>query len=214
MKKNLFVLLIAMVTALVANAQIDFSNLRIDVGGNYTMYKGDFQQKTAGVKARLSLPINENMALGIGFTYGFPIKIASQTALSGGGSVPSEFVYKFKTIHLEYDYYFGGEKEEGLSVYASGRLGFVWAKYDEKIKGTVPPGEDPIDLVEPGSENGFTINVALGTQYSLGRIKVFGDAGIALPANQVNGQYVENVIPAHFMFNLGLRIPFGGGSDY
>ena len=214
MKKNLLILVITMITVSAANAQLDFSNMRVDVGANYTMYKGDFQQKTPGVKVRLSVPAGEIGALGLGFTYGFPIKFPSEVTFSGGSTVASEIVYKFKTISLEFDYYFGGENEEGFNIYASGRGGLVLASYKEELKGNAPSGESPIDLLEPGSENGFTLNLALGGQYSLSRIKIFGDAGIAIPANQVNGQYVENVIPAHFMFNAGIRIPLGQGSNY
>jgi len=202
-----------MSTVLAANAQLDFSNMRVDLGANYTMYKGDFQEKTAGTKIRLSVPAGEKAVVGLGFTYGFPIKTPSEVSLSGGGSLPSEIVYKFKTISLEFDYYFGGENEEGFSVYGSGRAGLVLVNWKENIKGSIPSGQTADDQLEPGNENGFTLNLALGGQYSLSRINIFGDAGVAIPANQVNGQYVENVIPAHFMFNVGLRIPFGQRSE-
>ena len=214
MKKTLLILVIAMITVSAANAQLDFSNMRVDLGMNYTMYKGDFQEKTPGAKIRLSVPASEKAVLGLGFTYGFPIKIASEVSYSGGSSVPSEIVFNFKTISLEFDYYFGGENEEGFSVYGSGRGGLVLVNWKEKLKGNAPSGQSPEDQLEPGSENGFTLNLALGGQYSLGKIRIFGDAGVGIPANQVNGQYVENVIPAHIIFNAGIRISLGQGSDY
>ncbi|HEX2627599.1 MAG TPA: hypothetical protein VHM26_01260 [Chitinophagaceae bacterium] len=214
MKKMLIAMFIVMGTLSTAHAQLDFSQLRIDIAGNYTMYKGDFGESTPGAKLRLSLPMNEKVALGIGFTYGFPIKVPSEVAHTGGGTTASEIAFKFKTITLEGDYYFGEEKEEGLNVYASGRIGFVLVSYKENLKGTIPAGEEPLYMVEKTNESGFTINGALGLQYSLGNAKIFGDAGFALPANQVNGQYVENVIPAHLMFNVGLRFSLGGGGEY
>lgn len=214
MKKILLSFAIAMIAAPVVNAQLDFSSMRVDVGANYTMYKGDFQQKTPGVKVRLSVPDNEAIAVGVSFTYGFPIKIASEMAFTGGSTVPSEVVFNFKTIALEADYYFGGEKEEGLSVYASGRMGLVLVNYKEKLKGTAPSGEEPAYDNVSGKDNGFTINLALGTQYAVGgRLRLFADAGVALPANQVGGQYVENVIPFHIMFNAGVRFSLGAGSE-
>ena len=214
MKKNLFILVIAMITTLTAGAQLDFSNIRVDVGANYTMYKGDFQQKTPGAKVRVSLLANEKIAVGLGFTYGFPIKIPTTVTYTGGGTVPSEVIYNFKTISLDVNYYFGGEKEEGFSVYGAGGAGLVLVGFKEKIKGTAPAGQEPQDQLEPGTETGFSINLGLGGQYALGNAKIFADAGIALPANQVNGQYVENVIPAHFIFNIGVRFSFGSRSDY
>jgi opacity protein-like surface antigen len=213
MKKNLFILVIAMITVSVAKAQFNFSNIRVDVGANYTMYKGDFQKKTPGAKLRASFLANQKFAVGLGFTYGFPIKIPSTITYSGGSSVPSEVVYNFKTISLDVNYYFGGEKEEGLSFYGGGGAALVLVSYKEKLKGTAPSGQNPADQLEPGNESGFTLNLCLGTQYALGRAKIFADAGIALPANQVNDQYVTNVIPAHFMFNLGVRFSLGSESE-
>lgn len=214
MKKMLIAVFVAVGTVSAAHAQLDFSQLRIDVAGNYTMYKGDFGESTPGAKLRLSLPMNEKIALGLGFTYGLSIKVPSVVSHTGGGTAESEVAFKFKTITLEADYYFGEEKETGLNVYASGRIGFVLVNYKEKLKGTIPAGEEPLDMVEKTNESGFTINGALGLQYSLGSAKIFGDAGFALPANQVNGQYVENVIPAHLMFNVGLRFSLGSSGGY
>lgn len=213
MKKKLSLTALSLIFVLVTKAQPDFSDIRFDIGANYTMYKGDFQEKTPGIKIRAAVPFSEKMAMGLGFTYGFPIKTPSIVALTGGGTVPSEIVFNFKTITLEADYFFGGEKETGVTVYGSGRAGFVLASYKEKLKGTIPAGEEPLDQVEATTESGFTLNGALGLQYALGAAKIFADAGVALPANQVNGQFVANVIPAHFMFNVGIRIGLGGG-DY
>lgn len=213
MKKVASLLAFVIITGSAAQAQPDFSDLRIDVGGNYTMYKGDLQKSTPGAKVRIAVPFSEKLAAGLGFTYGFPIKQPSEVALSGGGSVPSEFQLNFKTISLDVDYFFGGEKEEGLTVYASARMGLVLASVKEKIKGTIPPGEEPMDQSEKVNENGFTIGLGLGSQFALSSMKLFADAGIALPANQVNGQYVYNSIPAHFIFNVGVRFSLGGG-DY
>ncbi|MET0393832.1 MAG: hypothetical protein ABW019_11860 [Chitinophagaceae bacterium] len=212
--KKLLLVFTGIFAVAAASAQISFSDLRLDVGGSYTMYKGDFGQNNAGAKIRFSLPVNEKAAFGLGFTYGFPIKTASEVMLTGGSTVPSEFVYNFKTITLDGDYYFGGEKEEGMSVYASGRMGLVLVSMKEKIKGSIPSGQQPVNQLEPVSENGFTLGLSLGGQYAFGNAKLFADAGIVLPANQVNGAYVDNVIPSHFAFNLGLRFSLFGGSGY
>lgn len=213
MKKYLLILAIATITTTVAKAQLDFSSIRVDVGGNYTMYKGDFQRNTPGVKLRLSVPDNEKMAIGLGFTYGFPIKQASEVPYTDGSTVASEFSFNFKTISLEWDYYLGGDNEEGFSVYASGRAGLVLVSGKEKLKGTPPAGEEPLYTFETVKENGFSIGLALGGQYALGRARIFADAGLAFPANQVNGVYVENVIPTHFTFNAGLRFSLGSGGE-
>ena len=102
------------------------------------------------------------------------------------------------------------------TITVSGQVGagLILVNYEEQLKGSVPPGSSPIDQVEKTNENGFTINLGLGGQYSFGRPKIFAEAQLALPANQVNGAYVENVIPAHIIFNVGVRFSLGQGSDY
>lgn len=213
MKKKISLSGLFIFLVLAAQAQLDFSDMRFDIGANYTMYRGDFQQKTPGVKIRAGVPLGEKNLVGLGFTYGFPIKVPSSVSLSGGGSVNSEIIYNFKTISLNADHFFGGENEEGVSFYGSLGAGLVLVSYKENIKGTIPSGQSALNQIEKGSESGFTINGGLGLQYALGSAKIFGDGGIALPANQVNGQLVENVIPSHLTFNVGLRISIGGGSD-
>ncbi len=77
--------------------------------------------------------------------------------------------------------------------------------YQENLKASIPATSTPTDQIEKQNESGFTINGGLGGQYSFGRSKIFAEALIALPANQTNGQYVQNVIPSHFIFNVGYR---------
>jgi hypothetical protein len=68
--------------------------------------------------------------------------------------------------------------------------------------------------MESYSENGFVLNGLIGGEYKLGSPSLFAEAGIAYPANQVGNSYVENVIPAHFTVNIGVKFSLGGGSSY
>jgi hypothetical protein len=56
-----------------AMSQFDASQLSIGLNGNYTMYKGDFQQKTPGVQLRLGYDISEKTSAYLAFNYGFPL---------------------------------------------------------------------------------------------------------------------------------------------
>lgn len=189
----------------------DFSQARIELGGNYTMYKGDFKQKTPGVKLRFSVPFSEKIAAGLSFTYHLPIKVASEVALSGGGKTESEIKYNFKTIGLDANYYFKEEEEEGFTPYGTVGLSYIMVSYKESVKGTIPAGEEATDMVPSESKSGFGLNFGLGAQYSFGQPKVFGEAGIVLPANKVQNELVANPIPAHFVFNVGVRFALGSG---
>jgi hypothetical protein len=190
------------------------AQLSVGVSSNYTMYKGDFQKSTPGAQARVSYGFSEKTAGVLSFTYGMPIKSASVATLqdAGGGSTTakSEIKFNFKTFNLVGHYTFVGDHESTVSMYGVVGAGLVLVSYDEAIKENYDKtAYTPIDLVK-GKENGMTINLGLGGSYKLGTPIIFAEAGIALPANQANGQYIENVIPAHFAFNLGLKFNIGG----
>lgn len=215
MKKTV-VLMVAIAFATVSQAQFDAANLYASVSGNYTMYKGDFQQKTPGVKLDIGYSFSEKVRGALGFTYHLPIKGASTVTASNGissTSVPSEIVYNFTTISVLGNYTFGESEENPVSFYSPLGVALVMTKYKENLKGTLPTGYAATDQLEPGKESGFVMNLGLGAQYNFGSARAFADASLVLPANQVNNQYVANVIPSHLVFNAGIRIPFGARSS-
>jgi Outer membrane protein beta-barrel domain len=211
--KHFFSAAVLLLVSIVSQAQLDFSDVRVEVAGNYTKYMGDFDQSTAGAKFRVSVPFNEKVRIGLGYTHGFPIKQASTVSLSPSGSAPSEFVYNFKTITLDMNYLFGEEKYNGFTPYGTLGAGMVLVGFQEKLKGSLPSGATALDQAPKQSVNGFTFNFGLGAQYSFGKPKAFAEAAFAFPANQVNNQYVVNPIPAHLMFNVGVRYQLGSGSS-
>ena len=214
--KKTYLCVLVIVIASTTQAQFDASNLSASLSGNYTMYKGYFQQKTPGVKIDLGYSINEKLRVSLGYTYHAPLKEASIIATTNGTDSKdevSEIKYTFSTISLACNYTFIGTEEDVFSIYAPVGVSYVSVKYSEKMKGAATSGYTALDQLEPGKESGFTINLGLGAQYNIGKLRLFGDAGIALPANQQNGQYVENNIPSHFVFNAGVRIPFGERSS-
>jgi len=217
MKTTMFTIVVAMLFAAPASAQFDASNLSGSLSGNYTMYKGEFQKSTPGAKIDLGYSITEKIRVSLGYTYHLPIKEASSIYASNGmdlKSLASEIKYNFMTIGVAMNYTFIGTEEDVFSVYTPVGANYVSAKYKEVLTEAIPDGYAAQDAIEPGKETGFTLNFGLGTQYNAGGLRFFGDAGIALAANQTNGQYVENNIPAHFVFNVGVRIPFGPRDSY
>jgi hypothetical protein len=206
----LSILAIAMI--MTASAQLSFG-----VNANYTMYKGSFQRSTIGSQIRASYAVNEKAAAVLSFNYGFPIKDPSlvmlQDNFGGTKTVASEINYKFKTFNLLGNYTFVGDDESTGKFYGLAGIGVVLVSYDETIKENYDKNTyTPMDQVK-GKDNGFTINLGLGGEYRLGAPALFAEAGLALPANQANGQYIENPIPAHFILNVGVKFNFGGG-DY
>jgi hypothetical protein len=206
--KKIFIFLISLLALQSASAQFS-----VAVNGNYTMYKQDFQQSTPGAGFRVYYGVDEKIFATFGFVYGFPINVPSFVTVTGGTSsqeVATEVKYNFKTFNLMAHYSLIGDEETTGRLYGSGGIGFVLVSYKEKITETYDhttysPGE-----LWDGNESGFTINLGIGGEYKVGKPVLFADAGIALPANQTNGTYVENNIPTHFTFNIGARISLGG----
>jgi opacity protein-like surface antigen len=211
--KHFFSAALLLMASMASKAQLDFSDLRVELAGNYTQYKGDFKESTPGVKLRVSVPVGERVRVGLGYTHGFPIKLPSSVSLSPSGSAPSEFSFNFKTISLEGNYLFTDEKPNGFTPYGTIGGALVLVSFQEKLKGSLPVGSTALDQAPKESVNGFTINLGLGAQYSFGKPKVFAEAGLALPSNQVNNQFVTNPIPFHLTFNLGVRFSFGSGDS-
>ena len=181
------------------------------VNANYSMYKGDFHKSTPGAQVRLGYDFDEKISGFVGFTYGIPIKEpSSSVVMDQNGNmqdVPSEIKYSFKTIHFLVHYTFVGDQESTGKFYGIAGAGLVLVSYKASITGSYDKNSyTPMDQIN-GSTSGFTLNFGLGGEYKLGGPSLFGEAGIALPANNVNNYYVYNPIPAHFFLNAGLKFP-------
>ena len=210
--RKAFMLCLAIAFTYASQAQFESSNLYGSVSGNYTMFKRDFKQKTAGVKIDVGYSFTEKIRAAIGYTYHAPIKVAYSTQVTNGIDVQyinSEIVYNFSTISLLANYTFSQSEEQPISFYAPVGIGYIMVKYKEKLKQAVPAGYNTVNQLEPGKESGFVMNFGLGGQYNFGTFRAFVDASLVLPANTVNGQYVENAITTHLVFNAGVRIPIG-----
>lgn len=214
MKKIYFFFFLAFISASA------FSQFSVGAAANYTSYKGDFQKATPGGHIRLGYGVSEKFTANLGFTYGMPIKQASAVMVADdmGNTmdVASEIKFNFKTFSLLANYRFIGDEETAANFYGQFGAGLVLINYKEDITGSYDKNtyQHPQDLIEKSNESGFTLNFGLGGEYRIGTPSIFAEAGIALPANKVNNSYVENVIPTHFVLNLGIKIPFGNNSDY
>ena len=213
MKKISFYLLLISISACA------FSQFSVGAAANYAAYKGDFQKSTPGAHIRVGYQVNEKITANLGFTYGLPIKQASSVSVMDDNentiSVDSDIKFNFKTISLLGNYRFIGDEESTGSFYGQIGASFVLVNYKEVITGSYDKNvyKYPQDLVEKTNESGFTLNFGLGGEYRIGTPVLFGEAGLALPANQVNNSYVENVIPSHFTFSLGVKIPLGARNN-
>lgn len=205
--RKVFLSLLGIASFCAASAQ-----LTVGLNGNFTKYGGDLDRSTPGIGVKVGYQ-KERFAFELGFTNGFAITeqssaIAYNNSTGGEKMVPTEARLNFKTISLMSNRTLIGDEESTGSMYLGFGASFVIASYSEKVKGNVESGYTVTDLPSD-SENGFTLNGLIGGQYKLGKPAIFGEAGFSYPANTVNNAYVANAIPAHLVFNLGVRFRLG-----
>ncbi|HSN59314.1 MAG TPA: outer membrane beta-barrel protein, partial [Ferruginibacter sp.] len=164
--------MLALTASTMSFAQISASDFSIGVAGNYTMYKGDFQKSTPGIKLELGYGVQSKVGFTLGFTKGFAIKTPSEINSSNGlgdsKTTSSQIQTNFSTVSLNVNYRFIGDEETALSVYAPVGASFVMAKFKETPNEAIPAGYTAMDQMEPGKESGFTINGGLGVMYKIG----------------------------------------------
>lgn len=192
-----------------ASAQLSFG-----LNGNYSKYGGDLSKSTSGFGVRASYE-QEKYAVVLGFTNGFPITEDGTTTVSHNTNGTTQTVaiqgkLNFKTITLMGNRTLIGDAESTGKFYLGLGASYVMAKYKEQITGNYDKNAYTASEMYNDTESGFTINGLLGGEYKLGKPAIFAEAGVALPANQVNNGYVENAIPAHLTINLGVKIRLGG----
>lgn len=196
-----------------AQAQIDFSAIHLDIAGNYTKYGGEFQQKTTGARIQASVPVSDRVRVGLGYTHAFPLKLASTTALYPYDYVNSEETYNFKTFTLDVIYNLKDEEGEGFNAYGIAGAGYTMVSIKNEIKEAIPPGFSVNNGWNSENASGLIINFGIGASYSFGLPGVFAEARLSLPSNKVNNVYIENPIPMHIGFNVGLRLSFGDADN-
>lgn len=218
MKKKVFVMMSALCMSVAGFSQISASDFTVGVAGNYTMYKGDFQRSTPGVKVELGYGLLKKVGFSLSYTKGFPIKTASQLVVSNstGNSqtIPAEVRTNFSTIALAAQYRLVGSEESAFGLYLPFGAAYVAATSKQKTTQSVPAGYTTSEgNFESDKESGLTLNLGLGAQYSIGMPTIFAEGALALPANKAGDTYITNYIPGHFILNAGVRITLGARED-
>lgn len=195
------------VLVLAASAQISFG-----VNGNYSKYAGTVSKSAPGFGVRASYE-QERYAGVLAFTNGFAItEKGTRTVTNAAGNskeVASEGRLTFKTISFIGNRTLIGDEESTGKFYLGLGASFVMAKYTEAITGSYDNSYKAPEMNKE-SNSGLTINGLLGGEYKIGMPSLFAEAGVAIPANQMNNSYIENVIPAHFIINVGVKFTLGG----
>ncbi|HEY0041231.1 MAG TPA: hypothetical protein VGB71_11240 [Flavisolibacter sp.] len=206
--KKIILSLCGLVSFCVASAQFS-----VGLNGNFTKYGGYVSKSTPGFGVRAAYE-KERYAAVLSFTNGFAITEKSSVDVVHNTNfttktVASEVKLNFKTISFMGNRTLIGDEESAGNFYVGFGASFVMAKYSEVITESYDKAYTAPEM-ESGSENGLTINGLVGGSYKLGKPAIFGEVGFAFPANKVGETFVENAIPAHLVFNLGVKFTFGG----
>lgn len=201
------------------------AQIGIGAGYNYTKYLGDFGQGNSGLNFRLSYNRSEKGTINGGFIYGLPLKFNYQITATASSNQTDPFFndedaievdaaekISFKTFYLNYNYFFLKDNEEPFGMYGIFGAGLVAVSSETEIIGKYDKSKYNL-AYEPEKESyfGFMIHLGLGTQFNFGPLSVFGEGLIGIPANRVNNQEVENVIPFNAGVNVGTKYTFGSG---
>ena len=217
MSKRLTKLLAVVILLLTINPRD--SKGQISVGGtlNYTKYLGGSTIKSAGIGLQGSYDVSDQLAVRFTFQYNFPAEMNEYTYVTAFSSATSpsqlEIPYSTTTNVMMFNFdgkkYFGNASVEDGGFYGLAGLGLALAKskfetgsYDQSLY------YSGFDATSSNTSQ-FYLRLFLGYEYSLSKLKLFGESGLGLAANQVNEEEVEIQLPSYFNFNIGVRLPLG-----
>jgi hypothetical protein len=211
MKKLLSIAIILSTTK--CFAQFEASRISAGLSANYMYF---FKQHIGllGTKFDLGYRYSDKVNGYLSYTYSTPIKTKSEYSSNSSGigsfTVPTEITTKISTVSIGGQYFFN-DNPEAFSLYSPIGASLILGSYTEKSTGPSTPTGYAFPNEGNPKESFTSIMMfgGIGASYPAGPVNIFADASIAIPANRVNGEYVEVNIDSHLIFNVGIRIPFG-----
>ncbi|MFM2358428.1 MAG: hypothetical protein RLY16_421 [Bacteroidota bacterium] len=203
MKRKLL-LLFFVVLAGVVNAQKGFSYLNVDGHIGYAQFLGSLKYKPMVKGISLSFPLGETARCRIGYSKLGYSNFTGLAYLSNSGYAASNVRTTMELINFDILYYIEEPIGTGLFSYVFSGGSYIHGSYIEYPKGGIPEGEE---LVTPNIANlrGFDLHVGIGSEYSFGRPRVFGEvyAGYIPWPLQNGATYTTRV---KFGCSVGVRV--------
>ncbi|MEJ6979008.1 hypothetical protein WG906_01010 [Pedobacter sp. P351] len=198
MKKTLLALAVLGTFTFSSNAQINLS-----AGATYSNYGSDIGNATPGIQLRGAYNISRKKAVALGVAYSLPVK---QTIDYGAGSY--EQTSSFISGNLFGIFHLIGGYDNNFSLYFPLGISYVLGEYKAVSSAATTTQNEKL--------NGLTFNLNLGTQFRIGSPLIFAEAGFAIPSgntsNTQTGVTGTNLVPAHSILQLGVRLPLGSDS--
>ncbi len=198
------------------------SEAQIRVGGGLSFIKffGGSTYKNLGFGINGEYDLNDKTGLYVGFNYYLPNSTSGTTVVTAlsSATVPSFVSVNEKTsqslmqINLGGKKYLGTNMYKGFGFYAFAQLTILL----NSVTTTVDDNYDKLAYAPSGTTSGseslssLNIGIGVGASGNVGKkIMVFGNLGLNIPANKVNGQNVEVTMPASLIIDAGVKYSLG-----
>lgn len=215
MKKHL---LIATTILLLFFAHKSYSQYFISTNLSYTSFLGTKKVKSLGIGISNGFAVSERF----GFVGGIDYFKSSKSKFTVDAEATRNYIdpqvlkvsgrYKllFLKFHFGPKYYLYGGIEEELGVYAVGNLGLIVGSigttFDSYDKSNY---RVPNNFYETDHLFGYAIELGGGIERDFSFAYLFADLRYNIPADRLYSfEEEEKLMPAFFLINAGVRIPF------
>jgi len=196
-------LLLAVCLAVSASAQ-----LSLGAGGNYTRFLGDYQTNKPGFHTRVQYE-KGLYGLGLQYTYHAPLHLLFVGSLDAPSSSPNstdtKIDIRFQSIDLFLRRAILDNTDSKAKLYGGLGASWVFLRYQEKYM-TAYTGA-PVSPLEDGKNQSLSVNAMLGTEYSLGRVALYGEAAYSLPTSKWYIKQTINTISPRLSLQVGVKLP-------
>lgn len=186
---------------------------------NYNMYFGGTGMKIFGLGIFGDYGKTEDVGIRGALNYYLPYVKSGGTWLAdaladstkpGAIEVGLKYKYNFYNVSLDGKKYFGDGSYEDGGLYGFLGLGLTIAQFRYEIDAYDKTKYEATPFDENSKESfiQYIIRGGLGYERSLDFASIFAEGVLNIPANNVNGQYVEIQIPLSAGLHAGIRFPF------
>jgi hypothetical protein len=185
-----------------------WSQLSVGAGGNYTRFLGDYQKSTPGFHTRIQY---EKGAYGLGlqYTYHVPFQQLFYTYLDAPSTSPdrtdTKIDFRFQSLDLFIRRSILGNADSKAKLY--GGFGASWVFLVYKEKALAAYSGTPIFPLEDGHNRSISVNAMLGSEYRLGNVALYGEAGYSLPTKKRYIKHTVNTITPRLSLQIGVKLP-------
>jgi|GEM_PF-3954145 len=186
----------------------------VGAGGTLTKF-AEYRKFRPGFFSRVSY---EKPSLGGMLTYHYHVPLGdfNYLILRNGANdsrpVATEVKLNFQALQFMFrKVLVGSDRKERL--YAGVGASWLKLKYKEELTEPIPSGYTADRALINNNADGFTIDALLGTEFQMGQVMPFLEAGYSLSMKKASFDRVQNLVPSRFQVQLGVKIPIASTAN-